>query len=64
MPMGINAYDYDFSHFSRINIWRNGNKYLPLHSKINHNYYLKNEECIKIFFAIDAIVCSRCSHQG
>ena len=25
---------------------------------------LKNEECIKIFFAIDAIVCSRCSHQG
>ena len=30
MPMGINAYDYDFSHFSRIIIWQNGNKYLPL----------------------------------
>jgi hypothetical protein len=30
MPMGINAYDYDFLHFSRIIIWQNGNKYLPL----------------------------------
>jgi hypothetical protein len=43
MPMGINAYDYDFSHFSRIIIWRNEEMCVPLQNALELiNYETKS----------------------
>ena len=45
MPMGINAYDYDFSHFSRIIIWRNEEMYVPLQNAFELINYETGSDC-------------------